>query len=324
MQHLERAFDKQNQWWKYLVVFITGFFLASIVGSIPLFIVLANHGALTTEAIANPTKYGVPSNLALFLFLLPFVVGLITVSLQFRKLHKRSLTETINGTNSFRWGHFFRGAGIWGSLVVVSFLIDYAMNPGQFQFNFQASQFFPLLLISVLVIPLQTSFEEVMYRGYLAQGLAAWTKSRIVVLLIPSLLFGLSHYANPEVQEYGFWNAMPMYVMIGFILGLAALLDDGIEVSMGAHAIQNILGAVLVSFKSSVLQTNSLFYQASINPTKELILEIVFGILFILILGRIYNWKFSTLLSMVRPKPVQVERTSNEDNASVPIDPASI
>ena len=40
MKHLERALDNQNQWWKYLIVFLAGFLGANAIGSIPLIAVI--------------------------------------------------------------------------------------------------------------------------------------------------------------------------------------------------------------------------------------------------------------------------------------------
>jgi membrane protease YdiL (CAAX protease family) len=40
----------------------------------------------------------------------------------------------------------------------------------------------PLAMLQFL--PLQTTFEELMIRGYLAQGIGAWTKTRWMVIVI--------------------------------------------------------------------------------------------------------------------------------------------
>ena len=106
------------------------------------------------------------------------------------------------------------------------------------------------------MIPIQAASEEFFFRGYLAQGVASWTHSRWWTLVVPSVLFGLMHTANPEVTEYGFWVMMPQYILLGAMFGLAALLDDGIEVAMGAHAVNNLLGAVLTTYKGAALQTD--------------------------------------------------------------------
>ena len=304
MKHLERALDQQNQWWKYLVVFLSGFFVSGLIGAIPLVAVIAyqNSGDIPPGALVNPAEYGVSHSLGLFLMLLPFVVGLIIAVRLFKRLHRRSLTETINGTARIRRERILWGAIVWGLLTMICFLLEYAINPGNYKFNFEAGSFFPLLLISVLIIPLQAGFEEIMFRGYLAQGLAAWTGSRWVVLVVPSVLFGLMHAANPEIEAYGFWLTMPSYVMIGFALGLISILDDGIEIAMGAHAVNNILGSVLLTYKSSAFETPALFYQMHVNPGKDSLVLIIVCVAFVAVLSYKYKWTYAVLNRKVRPQ----------------------
>lgn len=51
----------------------------------------------------------------------------------------------------------------------------------------------PVALVAILI---QSGSEEVIFRGYLQQELAAQSQSRWVWMGIPSLLFGLLHYGN--------------------------------------------------------------------------------------------------------------------------------
>ena len=326
MQHLERALDRQNQWWKYPVVFILGFFVAGLIGAIPMVAVIAyyTNGDIRPGALSDPTQYGVPPNLSLLLMLLPFLIGMVIVRGSFMRLHKRSLQETINGTGTIRWKRFFRGAAVWGSLSLICFLVDYAIHPGNFKFNFQASSFIPLVLVSVLLIPVQASFEEVMFRGYLAQGLAPWTKSRWVVLAIPSLLFGLVHSANPEIREYGFWLTMPSYILIGFVLGLVSILDDGIEIAMGAHTVNNILGSTLITFKSSAFATPALFYQLHVDPVRDLVILVVVSVVFVAVLGRKYQWNYAVLNRKVQRESVSIPAENDVRNLGPALDAPSV
>lgn len=136
-------------------------------------------------------------------------------------------------------------------------LAYYATIPDNFTIQFDIKTFVPLLLITVLFIPLQTTCEEFLFRGYLTQGVAAWTKDRWLAVIIPGMVFGLMPISNPEVSEYGFWAAMPQYI----IFGLAVVLVDGIEVAMGIHAANNIFACLFVTFDASVLSTPAIFHQ---------------------------------------------------------------
>lgn len=300
MNHLERALDHQNQWWKYLVITVAGFVASNFIGAIPLGMVLFyqkfHNGMIATPS--NPmdlAAYGIDPNLGLILVMIPFIVALITLILLLKPLHKRTIHNVINGTNAVRWSRFFFSFCIWALILLVCIVIDYALDPANFAVRLHVSSLMPLVIISLLLIPFQTAYEEILFRGYLAQGVAAWTRNRWLVIILPSVLFGMMHILNPEVKEYGFWLTMPQYIFFGLVFGIVTVLDDGIETAMGAHAANNIFMSVFVTSKASVLQTPALLEQQQVSPLKELIVLIVVGITFITILGYKYKWKFATV-----------------------------
>jgi uncharacterized protein len=302
MTHLERALDHQNQWWKYLVLILVAFVGGQILGSIPLFGVIAYNMAGSTgmppidaEKLTDLTQYGISAHLGLLLLILPFIASLLLMLLLLKRLHQRTLAATINGTKRIRWGRVFFAAAVWAVLLAVGLGIFYAINPGNFQFRFQAASFIPLALISLLFIPFQSGFEEVLFRGYLAQGTAALTRSRWLAILIPSVLFALMHVANPEVAEFGFWLTMPQYFLMGAALGVISTLDDGIELAIGAHAANNIFASTIVTYKASALKTPALFNQLLIDPVQETWTMLLICVIFIAILAYKYKWNFAVL-----------------------------
>ncbi|MDQ1297143.1 MAG: protease family protein, partial [Bacteroidota bacterium] len=159
-----------------------------------------------------------------------------------------------------------------------------------------------LALVSVIFIPFQAAFEEVIFRGYLMQGFSLMVKNRFFPLIMSSLLFGLMHVLNPEVKEFGFWLMMPQYVLFGLIFGMITILDDGIEAAMGAHAANNVFLCIMVTNKSSALQTPALYEQLTIHPWQEFISMILMGIIVIVILKQVFRWKsFSVLYETIVP-----------------------
>jgi membrane protease YdiL (CAAX protease family) len=275
MQHLERALDGQNQWWKYLVMLLASLIGGSIIGAIPLIAVGGSKAlegdSVTAASVTNFGANGISENMGLVLLMIPFVLGLIIFAFLIRPLHRRTMSDVINGTARIRWGRFFFAGGIWAALLAAYMIIDYAIDPGNFQFRFSAGPFFTLVLISILLVPLQTTFEEVIFRGYLAQGVGVWSRSRWLVMIIPGVLFGLMHAANPEVAEFGFWISMANYIFFGLVFGLVCVLDDGIEATMGAHAANNIFASVFLTYKSSALQPLPCFIRSGWIPSRSLL-----------------------------------------------------
>ncbi len=278
-------------------MFLVIFGGANVIGAITLLIAMVIDGqVVSSEAIYQ----SVDKNLLLLMMVVPFMAALWIFVKLIKPLHGLTFTEVINGTDRIRWKKFFYAFGIWFVIMALYLIVDISLNGDNFIFNFSFAKFAILVVLSVLFIPFQTTFEEVMFRGYLAQGVGAWTRIRIWVVLVPAFLFGMMHIMNPEIKEYGFWLTMPQYILMGLAFGLVTVLDDGIEVSMGAHAANNIFLSVFVTFKGSVLDTPALFIQKEINPLKDLITLVIFLTIFVIILSVKYKWDYRVLLMPVR------------------------
>lgn len=301
MKHLERALDRQNSFWKYLAMTLILFLGASTIGSIPLIMVIIiktiTKGTLDalTGNIMELSRYGISHNMAYLLILLSFVAMFFAFKWLVRPFHKRTLNETINGREHLRRDRIGVGMLVWGAMLTITLVIGLFTSPENYQFQFHFGKFLVLLLLTLLVLPFQTSFEEIFFRGYLSQGIAAATKSRWWTLIIISLAFGLMHAANPEVKEFGFWISMPQYVLMGIILGAISILDDGIELALGIHFVNNAFFALFTTHSASVFQTDALFQVREINPKMELLWMIIYTIVVIAVLGRIYHWDFSIM-----------------------------
>lgn len=139
------------------------------------------------------------------------------------------------------------------------------MSPEDFVFNFKPVPFLILAILGIVLIPIQTSAEEYVFRGYLMQGFALLSKNRWFPLVVTSVFFGLLHIANPEVGKMG--NIILVYYIgTGFFLGIITLMDEGMELALGFHAANNLVGALLVTSDWSAFQTDSVFKDIS-TPT---------------------------------------------------------
>ena len=147
------------------------------------------------------------------------------------------------------------------------------------------------MAISLLFLPLQTSTEEVLFRGYFMQGLGLLVKNRWFPLLLTSVIFGLLHMANPEIDKIG--NiALVFYIGTGLFFGIATLMDDGLELALGLHASNNIVAAFLVTADWTVFQTDALFVDTS-EPSVSLTMFLPVFVLYPIMLlwfSKKYNW----------------------------------
>ena len=292
---IELAFRGKNDWWRYLLTLFLVFVGWQFIGVIPLFAV-SLFKAESTEAWAAAAEnaflgLGIDSNLYLLLMIFSFAAGLVFLLLGVRTVHKRKLKTLVGVRDGLDWKRYAFGFGFWLSISVILIALDYLMHPEDFQVNFKPASFFILILISLFFIPLQTSFEELLFRGYLMQGLGVLFRNTWVPLLLTSAGFGLLHAFNPEVDKLGPLILL-YYIGTGFLFGVITLLDEGTELALGMHAANNIAAAVFVTMDWAVFQTDALLVDHS-EPSLGMEMMLPVFILYplvIVFLSRKYGW----------------------------------
>jgi uncharacterized protein len=292
--YFEKSTIGNNKFWTYLVTIILVIIFSQIIGSIPIGIVIATKrlagGAGESSNLLNPAALGIDMNFFLLLMIIPFVIGLIALWFGIDSIHKKKAIDVLTGRNKFDWNRVFFAAAIWGALYFITAFASYLNDPASYEIQFQPIKFIILFFIAFLFIPLQSSMEEIFFRGYLMQGISLLSKNKWIPLLITSIIFGLMHIANPEVKEFGVGIMLPQYILLGLFFGVMVIMDDGLELALGVHAINNIFSALFVTHKSSALQTPAIFKTASINPGFEFITLGFAVIVFIVIVSKKYKW----------------------------------
>lgn len=293
----------KNQPWMYILGIFAAFlgYVSFQMIMLPFLMLQANNNGIDTAEIVsnpnilfNPDAVGINRSLLLALMMGMFVFTLLFLWLALKFIHQKSLRTVISSFTKIRWGHYFFAFFIWATLLAGLTVISYFMAPQDMQIQFDAGKFTVLVLVAVLLIPIQTATEEIIFRGYLMQGFGLWFKNGIVPLIITSVLFGLMHSSNPEAKAHGLLIMMPYYIFFGAFLALLTLLDEGAELAMGIHCANNLMSSLLVCSKNSVLQTDSIFYTTQENPGGEFLTWIVMASICFFILYKKYklsNWQ---------------------------------
>jgi membrane protease YdiL (CAAX protease family) len=290
---LEQGIKEGNKFWKYILgsLFIM---MASFLGQFPMLMAIWYKSTLTGKDFPTSDeelmRFFEP-NLTLFLILISYVFVLLIIYLVVRNLHQQSFLSIVTSRSKLDWGRIRFSFMIWSAFTVISTLLFYYLSPTDFVLNFKLIPFLVLVIIGTLLIPIQTSVEELVFRGYLMQGFANLFKNKWFPLVMTSTIFGLMHLANPEVTKMGY-IIMVYYIGTGLLLGVITLMDEGMELSLGFHAANNLVGALLVTSNWSAFQTNSVFKDVS-EPTAgvDIIMPIlvIYPILLV-IFGMKYNW----------------------------------
>jgi len=247
----------------------------------------------TNDVIAKSIEeHGRNANFVIMI--LPMVCMLFALLFWVALVQRQTIRSLITGRDKIDWKRIGFSFGIWTLVLIGSFIISYFLNPQDYQWNFELKKFFPFMILALVLIPLQTSFEELMFRGHMMQGIGLLSKRRSIALIFTSVFFGLMHLANPEVGKIGYF-IMIYYIGTGFFLGLISLLDDGLELALGFHAANNLIGALLVTSNWSAFQTDSIFLEVG-PPENSLTLVSVLvqvGVILpflILLFSKVYRW----------------------------------
>jgi len=297
---IEQAYKGNANWALYLVgVFIIFVIwqIGSAIQGLFVFLKLLKDGLTADEILEKLSDINVlmttlESNFNFFLLLLGFVFGFGGIILVVRLLHNLKLKNLITSREKIDWNRIGLSFGVIAVLISGSIFLDYKLSPEDYQYNFELNRFLILALIGITMVPIQTTFEELLFRGYLMQGFGSVFKSRAVALILTSVLFGGLHVFNPEVAKLGY-QALIVYIGTGFFLGIITLMDEGLELAIGFHAGNNLLTALLLTADWTAFKTHSVFrYLGEPSLISDVYIPIlVFYPVLILIFARIYKWK---------------------------------
>ena len=266
--YIEQSYRGLSDIWRYVLGIFTVFIFWQIVGGIPLIAALLMKADSLSDIGGG--DLGVLSNILgsnafLFFMLLMFAIGLIGLFIYVKFVHSQSIMSLTTSRKKTDWARISFAFLLWGAISSLFVFLDIYMSPEDYEWNFKAGPFLILAIIAIIMIPLQTSFEEYYMRGYMMQGLGIMAKNRWVPLVVTSVLFGAMHFFNPEVDKLGY-GIMVYYMGTGFFLGIMTLMDEGLELALGFHAANNLLTALLVTADWTAFQTHSLYRDVS-EPT---------------------------------------------------------
>ena len=290
---IAQGFKKDSEFWKYLLGSLI-VFIASIMGQVPLLLAILVKSFTSKKmpsAESDIYKLFEP-NLLLFLILISFVFALVGLYFVVRKLHNQSFISVVTSRNKIDWKRVFFAFGIWAlfssSMIVTSYFVD----PSEIKLQFNLIPFLILAVITLVLMPIQTSTEELVFRGYLMQGFFNLARNKWFPLVMTSVIFGTMHIFNPEVQKMGYL-ILVYYIGTGLFLGIITLMDEGTELALGFHAANNMMAALLITSDFTVFQTHSVFKdlsEPSLDYDAFLPVFVIYPLL-IFLFSKVYKWK---------------------------------
>lgn len=264
----------KNYWLRYLLGIIVIIIFWQVIGAVPLtalFLWVREDGDPNTNVDLATLRFeGVDSlwpYLAINFTLLAMLAGLL---LTVRFLHSRPILSVITPYERVNWGRIMLGFGVYLGLIAAATLGEVFFKPEEYELTFDLRQFLVFLPIAILVTPLQAAAEELLFRGYIMQGLGHLSRHAAIPVIASSLLFMLAHLANPEVLEDAY--LMPLlYLLLGLFLAIITVKSNSLELAIGVHAANNLFTVLIMNYANSALPAPSIFTAGEVEPLAGLI-----------------------------------------------------
>lgn len=242
-----------------VTVLVLTFLVLSVAFAL-LVMLFDKSGRWEEQLTVNPLS-GEP--LPALVFLSSFLLVHLSLFVTLRLVHGRGW-HTLFGRPPWRkWRHFWLGLatalvlaltpGLLGMLIegLVAFIGAIEPAEGVEEGLRQIRSFeawLPWAMIALPFILVQSSAEELVFRGYLLQQLAARFRSPWVWAVIPSLFFGLLHY-NPAILGMLTWLHVAVAFVGGMILALVTARLGSPLAAIGLHFAHNAVGLLFVGIE---------------------------------------------------------------------------
>lgn len=238
---------ERAEWWRLVATVL----LTAVIVVAGIFGMFALVGIYAPERAPELERGGTP--FGVMVFLLSFAWFHVGLGLSVRLFHRRGF-GTLLGPRGSRLRHFWFGTAFAVGLVFVPFVLaplDAALFPGEFKpprFVGDVGVWATFLVPALIAILVQTSAEEVVFRGYLLQQLAARSKSMLIWAVLPSALFAALHF-NPGTFGVNTWFHMLHTLVVGTLLALVTARTGNLGAAIGLHFANNAVGFLLFGLR---------------------------------------------------------------------------
>jgi membrane protease YdiL (CAAX protease family) len=225
---------------------------------------LAAAVTLSVPLDALPTFPDTPAWKALAVVLASFIPLFFIVPLLYPLLLKLPWLTLITNEREISWRRIGHGFLAFVAILLPLSALDLILNSNAYSFTFRWQDFLPYLVICALLLPIQTTSEELFFRGWLLRWLSSGRLPIWLVAALNGAIFAAPHLFNPEVKG----NYLPSfisYAAVGAMLALATIRDGTLELAIGAHFANNLLAGTLIGYQDSALPSAAIFSTGELN-----------------------------------------------------------
>jgi len=173
-------------------------------------------------------------------------------------LHKRGLSTVLAHDGRIRLDYFLVGMALAAGYLALGLGSTWLSGAPPERSSLPIEHWLVAFAPLIVLIFFQTAGEEVFFRGYLTQQLAARIPHPLVWGLLPSLAFGLAHTANGGGDAQFAVYYVAVATLLGLVMTALVWRTGGLAAAMGFHLMNNI-GAMLLIGIAGVTPPISLF-----------------------------------------------------------------
>lgn len=230
----------------------------------------------------------------------------------------RPYSSYSSSRGGWNWRVFAKCLGVAAIVMGVLTVVEFAFFPDE---DVPGENLFTIggIIACLVLIPLQCVAEEYVFRGFLLQTFASWTKLPVVGIIVSAVIFAAGHPYN----DIG----VIAVLLNGLIWGFVAWRTRGLEATSALHIVNNLLAFFMAGFG---LQANT-----SQIDIVSLVMAVITDIIFaasVLLIGKRFGWfessvdgaaAFNEKHAAKRPAQTPASQPQPHDGAQQPAGPDS-
>ncbi|MEP4195104.1 MAG: type II CAAX endopeptidase family protein [Aliishimia sp.] len=241
---VDPARDGKTSVWRLVsacvFILLFGYFLTGIVLEVALAIA-DNAGVIgfVDDVFSGATPQ------AMLLLLGSFGVWIFAIWIALHAVHERALRPVLGPQLCSHALKVFTLVGLVQLVVAVLPPWNGGMPNGmEYVVNLPFGRWLLLLPLSLIAVLIQVSAEEILFRGYLQQQLAAKWRSPLIWMVVPSALFGLGHYDSEAGSNA--WLFVIWAMIFGLLMADLTARAGSLGPAIAVHFVTNVVAMVFV------------------------------------------------------------------------------
>ena len=253
-----KTFEKYR-WYKPILVFIIGLIIMLIFQLILMVVFGAIYGESAMDIITGGGYEVLNTNLGEIFTDLSVIVMIPALYIATKIVRDRPFSSYASSRGGWNFKLYLKALIIPFIALMVFQGIDVVINGADGTYHFSIL----FLIASLILVPLQCTAEEFVYRGLIMQTFGSWFKIPVLAIVLQAIIFSVSH-------GYNSLGLVEVFVS-GLIFGFLTWKTNGIEVSSAMHTANNFSISLFIMF--------GLRSATSAPQFNDVVLSIVFDII---------------------------------------------